>query len=148
MMKLYKYSIIKNKNSIYKHFDTIDKWEYFYDNGLIASQNIRNKLYSINCYLLEDSFDDYFGPVNKDCIKIDKNKTKVFFIDDLIQLDKILNQYFINSQYVGIDSEWQQNFKVIDKTEVSIIQIANYDENCCAILDMLEFSKEDKIDKF
>lgn len=140
-----------------------DKYNYFYlyvineiyygalNRKIKMPKNIKKEIEEIYYnlkYKDKYSFDDYFGPVNKDCIKIDKNKTKVFFIDDLIQLDKILNQYFINSQYVGIDSEWQQNFKVIDKTEVSIIQIANYDENCCAILDMLEFSKEDKIDKF
>ena len=90
------------------------------------------------------SFKDHFGPVQKDCLQIDQNKTKVFFIDDVEYLEKILNQYFINTKYVGIDSEWQQCMKIIDKTEVSIIQICNYEENCCILLDMLYFSSKDK----
>ena len=77
-------------------------------------------------------------------MQIDQNKTKVFFIDDVEYLEKILNQYFINTKYVGIDSEWQQCMKIIDKTEVSIIQICNYEENCCILLDMLYFSSKDK----
>ena len=140
-----------------------DKYNYYYlyvineiyygalNRKIKMPKNIKKEIEDIYYnlkYKDKYSFDDYFGPVGKDCMKIDRNKTKVFFIDDIVQLDKILNQYFSNSQYVGIDSEWQQNFKVIDNTEVAIIQIANYKENCCAILDMLEFSKKDKIEKF
>lgn len=99
--------------------------------------------YKLN-YKDKYSFKDHFGPVQKDCLQIDQNKTKVFFIDDVEYLEKILNQYFINTKYVGIDSEWQQCMKIIDKTEVSIIQICNYEENCCILLDMLYFSSKDK----
>ena len=95
-------------------------------------------------YIDKYSFKDHFGPVQKDCLQINQNKTKVFFIDDVDYLEKILNQYFINTKYVGIDSEWQQCMKIIDKTEVSIIQICNYEENCCILLDMLYFSSKDK----
>ena len=99
--------------------------------------------YKLN-YKDKYSFKDHFGPVQEDCLQIDQNKTKVFFIDDVEYLEKILNQYFINTKYVGIDSEWQQCMKIIDKTEVSIIQICNYEENCCILLDMLYFSSKDK----
>ena len=99
--------------------------------------------YKLN-YKDKYSFKDHFGPVQKDCLQIEQNKTKVFFIDDVEYLEKILNQYFINTKYVGIDSEWQQCMKIIDKTEVSIIQICNYEENCCILLDMLYFSSKDK----
>jgi len=88
--------------------------------------------------------EDHFGPVTKDCITIDPKKTRVEFIDDITRLEKVLNEYFINSQYIGIDSEWQQNIKVIDKMQVSIIQISNYEESCVILLDMLELSKKEK----
>ena len=90
------------------------------------------------------SFKDYFGPVTKNCMQINPQKTKVEFIDDALYFEKILKQYFINSNYVGIDSEWQQNFKIIDKTQVSIIQISNYEESCCILLDMVELSQKEK----
>ena len=106
-------------------------------------KDIDNIYYKLN-YKDNYSFKDHFGPVQKDCLQIDQNKTKVFFIDDVEYLEKILNQYFINTKYVGIDSEWQQCMKIIDKTEVSIIQICNYEENCCILLDMLYFSSKDK----
>ena len=106
-------------------------------------KEIDNIYYKLN-YKDNYSFKDHFGPVQKDCLQIDQNKTKVFFIDDVEYLEKILNQYFINTKYVGIDSEWQQCMKIIDKTEVSIIQICNYEENCCILLDMLYFSSKDK----
>ena len=58
-----------------------------------------------------------------------------------VKFEKVLNDYFINSKYVGIDSEWQQSFNVRDKTEVSIIQISNYEETCVILLDMLELKE-------
>ena len=88
--------------------------------------------------------EDHFGPITKDCIAIDPKKTRVEFIDDITRFEKVLKEYFINSQYIGIDSEWQQNLKVIDKTQVSIIQLSNYEESCVILLDMLELSKKEK----
>ena len=152
-------SIKKILNKYY----TGDKYNYYYlyvineiyygalDKKIKIPKNIKKEIEEIYYKLkYKDmySFEDHFGPVTKNCLEIDKKKTEVFFIDDIIKLDQTLNKYFINSQYIGIDSEWQQNFKVLDKTEVSIIQIANYEENCCILLDMLEFSKEDKFEKF
>ena len=148
-------SIKKILNIYYKR----DKYDYFYlyvineiyygakDNKLKLSKKLKEEIeqiyYGIK-YKDKYSFKDYFGPVTKDCLQIDKNKTNVVFIDDTIHFEEVLNKYFINSQYVGIDSEWQQNFKIIDETQVSIIQICNYDENCCILLDMIELSKKEK----
>ena len=106
-------------------------------------KEIEEIFYNLN-YKDKYSFKDHFGPVIKNCISIDPNKTKVEFIDDVAKLEKVLNDYFINSKYVGIDSEWQQSFNVRDKTEVSIIQISNYEETCVILLDMLELSKIEK----
>ena len=103
-------------------------------------ENIYYKLKYIDKY----SFEDHFGPITNNCIQINPKQTEVLFIDDIHYFEKILNKYFINSNYIGIDSEWQQNFKIIDDTKVSIIQISNYEENCCILLDMIELSKKEK----
>ena len=55
------YSIIKTKASIRKHFFDIDKWKFFYDDGNVAKQKaIMARIQGLTCYILEDSFDDYF----------------------------------------------------------------------------------------
>ncbi len=54
------YSIIKNKKSIDKHFFEINDWEFYYDDGNVPRQAaIKNQIESLNCYILEDAFDDY-----------------------------------------------------------------------------------------
>lgn len=54
------YSIIKTKKSIAKHFFEIDKWNFYYDDGNLARKSaIKNQIEGLNCYILEDSFDDY-----------------------------------------------------------------------------------------
>lgn len=54
------YSIIKTKKSIDKHFFEINDWEFYYDDGNVARQvAIKNQIDSLNCYILEDAFDDY-----------------------------------------------------------------------------------------
>ena len=136
-----------------------DRYNYYYlyvineiyygalDKKIKMQKNIKKEIEDIykNLYYKDKySFKDHCGPVTKDCLEIDSKKTNVQFIDDVIKLEEILNKYFINSQYIGIDSEWQQNFKILDKTEVSIIQICNYEESCAIILDMLELSSKEK----
>lgn len=55
------YSIIKTKKSIQKHFHEIYDWEFYYDDGNVARKTvILNQIESLNCYILEDSFDNYF----------------------------------------------------------------------------------------
>lgn len=55
------YSIIKTKNSIRKHLCEICDWEFYYDDGNLARKiAILNKIEELNCYILEDSFDNYF----------------------------------------------------------------------------------------
>lgn len=54
------YSIIKTKKSIDKHFFEINDWEFYYDDGNIARKtSIRNQIDALNCYILEDAFDNY-----------------------------------------------------------------------------------------
>ena len=148
-------SILKILNKYYNS----KKYDYFYlyvinelyydskDKGLKLSKRLRKEIEAIYDkldYKDKYSFKDYFGPVTKNCIQIDEKKTKVYFIDDIKFLEETLNKYFVDTKYVGIDSEWQQCFKIVDDTQVSIIQICNYEENCCILLDMLEFSQKEK----
>lgn len=55
------YSIIKTKQSIRKHMDCIDDWEFFYDDGNPARKiAIRNGLSSMTSYIIEDGLSSHF----------------------------------------------------------------------------------------
>ena len=55
------YSIIKTKKSIQKHFYDIHDWDFYYDDGNLARKAaILSRIDALNCYILEDMFDDYF----------------------------------------------------------------------------------------
>lgn len=54
------FSIIKTKKSIRKHFSKIHDWDfYYYDDSMARKTNILNQIDALNCYILEDAFDDY-----------------------------------------------------------------------------------------
>lgn len=54
------YSIVKTKKSIQKHFYEIYDWEFYYDDGNVARKTaILSQIEALNCYILEDAFDDY-----------------------------------------------------------------------------------------
>ncbi len=54
------YSIIKTKKSIQKHFYEIKDWDFYYADGNVAKKSaIRSQIDALNCYILEDAFDDY-----------------------------------------------------------------------------------------
>ena len=147
------------KKILNRYYNSEKRYNYFYlyvineiyygalDKKIKMPKNIKKEIediyYNLN-YKDKYSFEDHFGPVHKNCVQIDKNKTQVYFIDDIVKLEQVLNQYFLNTKYVGIDSEWQQSFNVLDKTDVSIIQICNYEENCAIIIDMIEFGSKEK----
>ncbi|MCI8521276.1 MAG: DUF4238 domain-containing protein [Clostridia bacterium] len=57
----YGYSIIKTKKSIEKHFFELMDWDFYYDDGKMAKKAvIQKQIESMNSYLLESSFDDFF----------------------------------------------------------------------------------------
>ena len=95
-------------------------------------------------YVDNYTFDDHLGPIEKNCLQIDRKKTEICFIDNTFQFEDVLKKYFINSKYIGIDTEWRQSFKVKDDIDVSIIQLSTDDEKCCVILDMLKLRWDDK----
>ena len=55
------YSIIATKRSINKHLHEIDECDFYYADGNVASkERILNQIHSINSFVLESAFDDYF----------------------------------------------------------------------------------------
>lgn len=57
----YGYSIIKTKQSIRKHLPHIYEWEFYYEDGNVASKkSIKNQIGDLNSYILESAFDDCF----------------------------------------------------------------------------------------
>ena len=55
------YSVIKEKNSVYKHLYEIDDWEFFYYDGTTAKKkSLLNRFNDMRCYLIEESFDNRF----------------------------------------------------------------------------------------
>ena len=118
-----------------------------YDKGLKLYKNISRKIedlfYGIK-YVDNYTFKDHFGPIEKNCFQINPSKTRVLFIDNVKELEKTLKTYFINSKYIGIDSEWQQSFSIKEEIDVSIIQLSTDDEKCCVILDMLSLKYNKK----
>lgn len=84
------YSIIKTKKSINKHFFEIHDWDFYYYDGNVAKKAaILSQIDALNCYILEDSFDDYleknwenimnsFVSVNIDDGKADYNKSGTY----------------------------------------------------------------------
>ena len=95
-------------------------------------------------YVDNYTIEDHFGPIDKNCIQIDPKKTEVFFINNTNEFEGILKKYFINSKYIGIDTEWRQCFEVKDIDNMSIMQLSTDDEKCCIILDMLKLQWENK----
>lgn len=60
------YSIIKTKKSIKKHFFEIHDWNFYYDDGNVAKKAaILSQIDALNCYILEESFDDYLEKTGK-----------------------------------------------------------------------------------
>ena len=54
------YSIIKTKKSIKKHFFEMNDWDFYYCDGNVAKKTaILSQIDALNCYILEDAFDDY-----------------------------------------------------------------------------------------
>lgn len=86
---------------------------------------------------------DYFGPNETSSVTLDK-EVNVLFADTSAQVASFFNAYFTNSEYLGIDSEWKQNYTVFDKPEVSILQLCDKEEKNIIVIDMIKLkaSKE------
>lgn len=85
--------------------------------------------------------EDFFGPHDENCIQYSRKEINVSFIDNLDILNSEYSKYFINSEYIGIDTEWKQNMKSQNKIEVSIIQMCDFEEKNMMIIDLIKLSK-------
>jgi len=55
------YSIIKTKNSVRKHLNEIDNWDFYYfDGNLARKKGIISDIHALNSYILEDGLDSEF----------------------------------------------------------------------------------------
>ena len=52
-----KHSKVKSKESIRKHINDIDEWDFYFEDGNSASKKkILSQIYALRCFLLEDAF--------------------------------------------------------------------------------------------
>ena len=90
------------------------------------------------------SFNDYYGPVTKNCYTINMNETKIEFVYSMKNLKNICKDYYSNTKFIGIDTEWRQNLSANEKEEVSIMQLCDYEQKCCLILDIAKLKHKKK----
>ena len=91
--------------------------------------------------------DDIFGPRTENCISYSKNDINVIFIQETSNLIKYFDLYFKNSKFIGIDSEWRESIEFTNKSQVSIIQLSDFDMKNIFILDMIELRKENNFEE-
>ena len=152
--KTFDVSIVQLVNRYFKYYQK-DKFflyvinEVYYgaiDNKYNFNKKVKKEidvLFSKTKYVDIYTFKDHFGPIEKNSMQINQKKTNVIFIDKVINFENMLKLYFVNSKYIGIDTEWQQSMKIKDEIDLSIMQLSTDDDKCCIILDMLKL-KNDK----
>ena len=110
------------------------------DNKATFNKLFRNK--SLNVSLINYIPEDVFEPHDKTCLTIDPKKTKVFFIDNLSLFKEIFANFFDKSKYIGIDSEWRQQFYANNNEKISILQLSNNDCTTVMIIDLLKLNND------
>ena len=106
------------------------------EKGILNKKNFKN--YEISNIKIPD---DYFGPHEKNCISYTREEINVSFIDSLNKLESEYSKFFINSEYIGIDTEWKQSMNIQNKIEVSIIQMCDFTEKNIMIIDLITLNK-------
>ena len=91
--------------------------------------------------------EDKFGPRTENCISYSKNDINVIFIQETSDLIKYFDLYFKNSKFIGIDSEWREAVEFNKKTQVSIMQLSDYEMKNIFILDMIKLNKDNNFEK-
>lgn len=83
---------------------------------------------------------DTFGIRNLDeiCIKLPKS-VNVVFSSSLDQIKEFIQNYLVNSRYIGIDSEWKQTRNMFEQGRVSILQLSDGDGMNVLLIDMIKF---------
>ena len=91
--------------------------------------------------------EDKFGPRTENCISYSKNDINVIFIQETSDLIKYFDLYFKNSKFIGIDSEWREAVEFNKKTQVSIMQLSDFEMKNIFILDMIKLNKDNNFEK-
>jgi len=87
--------------------------------------------------------DDKLEPHDSSCISINSKIQKISFIDNIKSFKDNFN-FFKNSKYIGIDSEWRQPFYSNIKGNASILQLSNYSETNVMIIDLLKMNTDNE----
>ena len=117
-----------------------------YFNNIFGKNNINKLNYNNNLLNIDE---DICQPYSDTCFKIDLNKTKIIFVDNNTILKKYYGQYFKKSLFCGVDSEWREGIYPNEFYKSSILQIANYDEDCIFIIDLQTIENDKKfLDEF
>ena len=90
--------------------------------------------------------EDKFGPKTGNCIAYTENEINVIFIQKYGELIKNYELYFINSEFIGIDTEWRESLEFHIKTQTAIMQLSDYDGKNIFILDMIELIKDENFE--
>ena len=90
---------------------------------------------------------DIFGPRTENCISYSKNDINIIVIQETSYLIKYFDLYFKNSKFIGIDSEWRDSIEFKNKSQVSIIQLSDFEMKNFFILDMIELKKENNFEE-
>ena len=106
------------------------------EKGILNKKNYKN--YKISTIKFPK---DFFGPHDKNCISYTREEINVSFIDSLNKLESEYSKFFINSEYIGIDTEWKQSMNIQNKIEVSIIQMCDFTEKNIMIIDLITLNK-------
>ena len=91
--------------------------------------------------------EDIFGPRTENCISYSKNDINVIFIQETSFLTKYFDLYFKNSKFVGLDSEWRESIEFNKKSQVSIMQLSDFEMKNIFILDMIELKKDNNFEE-
>ena len=106
------------------------------EKGILNKKNYKN--YKISTIKFPK---DFFGPHDKNCISYTREEINVSFIDSLNKLETEYSKFFVNSEYIGIDTEWKQQMNLENKIEVSIIQMCDFTEKNIMIIDLITLNK-------
>ena len=120
---------------------TLNNSNQIYFNNIFGKNTITKLDYNFNLLNINE---DICQPYDNLCLKIDINKTKIIFVDNNTILKKYHAQYFKKNSYIGVDSEWREGIYPNEFSKASILQMANYDEDCVLIIDLQKIENNKK----
>ena len=84
---------------------------------------------------------DNFSPFNdsENIFHLPIPQENIIFIDKFQDLD-LIKSYFLDSKYLGIDTEWKPSINVLQNNAISIIQISS--KSHCIIIDYKKLKNE------